>query len=86
MVEQTWLLDEVTPPDLTAIEQTEEDISFDTRGSAEVQAQPANLAVRLQDIIIWDTKKWFGDADVRLDALVVHGPTGENQQQSFYMP
>ena len=88
MNQQQWLIDEVLPPDAVAIEQMDREISSNQRGVRELVSQPQaiNLAVRLQDIMIWDTKKWFGEAQMRLDALVVHGYATENQPPSIYMP
>ncbi|MBD2414785.1 hypothetical protein FACHB389_31690 [Nostoc calcicola FACHB-389] len=88
MIEQRWLIDEATPPDAAAIEQIERELGYNQRGGREsaVQPQAVNLAVRLQDIMIWDTKKWFGDADIRLDALVVHGYATKVEPANFYMP
>lgn len=88
MNQQQWLIDEAMPPDTVAIEQMEREISSNQRGSRELasQLQAVNLAVRLQDIMIWDTKKWFGDAEMRLDALVVHGHATAGDAASFYMP
>lgn len=31
------------------------------------------LAVRINDVVVHETHKWFGSSDIRLDALVVHG-------------
>lgn len=88
MIEQKWLIDKATPPDNEAIEQMEREIRSNQRGGRESVSLPQtiNLAIRLQDIMIWDTKKWFGDADIRLDALVVHGHSTAGEAASFYMP
>lgn len=90
MAQQEWLIDEAIPPDAVAIEQIQREMSFyqQTRGSRESSSQPQaiNLAVRLQDIMVWDTKKWFGDAQMRLDALVVHGNATAGEASSIYMP
>jgi hypothetical protein len=88
MTQQLWLIDEGVPPDAVAIEQIEHELSPNKRSWLESASQPRalNLAVRLQDIMIWDTKKWFGEAEMRLDALVVHGYATEGEPASFYMP
>jgi hypothetical protein len=85
---QQWLIDEAMPPDAVAIEQIECETSHNQRGGREsaIQPQVVNLAIRLQDIMIWDTKKWFGDAEMRLDALVVHGHATAGEPGSIYMP
>ena len=60
MNQQVWLLDEATPPDAAAIQQMERELSPEqqVRG-LELARQPeaVSLAIRLQDIMIWDTKK-----------------------------
>lgn len=88
MTQQEWLLDQVTLPDAEAIDQIEREFSSNQRGSRESinQPQAVTLAVRLQDMMIWDTKKWFGDAEMRLDALVVHGNPTKSEPASVYMP
>ncbi|WP_375515268.1 hypothetical protein [uncultured Nostoc sp.] len=88
MTQQEWLIDEAIPPDSMAIEQIERELNSNQRGGRESFSQPQaeNLAVRLQDIMIWDTKKWFGDADIRLDALVVHGNATQGDSTSAYVP
>ncbi|MEO1429881.1 MAG: hypothetical protein AAFV71_12605 [Cyanobacteria bacterium J06633_8] len=89
MTEQQWLIDETAFPESSYLKEIEEEFNQgNTRSSREstTQPQPVNLAVRLQDIMIWDTKKWFGDAQMRLDALVVHGKANDSDSSSFYMP
>lgn len=88
MTQQLWLIDEGMPPDAVAIDQMEHELSPKKGSVLETASQPRalNLAVRLQDIMIWDTKKWFGEAEMRLDALVVHGYATEGEPASFYMP
>jgi len=88
MTQQEWLIDEAVTPNAVAIEQMERELNSNQRGSRESFSQPqaVTLAIRLQDIMIWDTKKWFGDADIRLDALVVHGNITEGDSTSAYVP
>lgn len=88
MTQQQWLIDEAVPPDTVIIEQIERELNSNQRGGRESFSQPQaiTLAVRLQDIMIWDTKKWFGDADIRLDALVVHGNATQGDSTSAYVP
>jgi hypothetical protein len=81
MIQQEWLIDETV-----ALDTKEPPVS---RGASRESAsipEPINLAIRLQDIFIWDTKKWFGDAEMRLDALVVHGNATPGEQTSIYTP
>jgi hypothetical protein len=42
------------------------------------------LALRLNDVLVHDTKKWFGGADIRLDAVVVNGAPADGEK--FYQP
>jgi hypothetical protein len=58
------------PIDEPAEAQLAEALAWPNVGPA--RAAP-NLAVRLQDVVIHDAGKWFGGAEIRLDALVVHG-------------
>ena len=46
----------------------------------------ANLAIRLNQVVIHNTKKWFGDADIRLDVLVIHGADGGASNGDFFKP
>lgn len=48
----------------------------------------ANLALRLNDLVVHDTRKWFGGADIRLDTIVVHGPPSDDGEAEpyFYQP
>jgi len=76
-----WLIDESEPPD----EGTLSD-AVDRASTFRGRRRPA-LAVRLNDVVIHDTRKWFGGADIRLDAIVVRGlaePDGASD--GFYQP
>ena len=85
MVRELWLIDESLRPN--DIEQEAEfEIKSSTRGGRESLEEQPKLAVKIQDLMIWDTKKWFGGADIRLDALVVHGNAVEGNPQSIYSP
>ncbi|MCI0441471.1 MAG: hypothetical protein L0177_20400 [Chloroflexi bacterium] len=87
MAEEQWLIEEVKPLDEEAVARIARglpprDVEGDWRGAL----YTPTLAVYLQDIIVHDTRKWFGEADIRLDALVVSGYGQEVNPQSFYMP
>jgi hypothetical protein len=41
-------------------------------GAVRRKARP-RLAVRLLEVVVHDNQRWFGEASVRLDVLVVHG-------------
>ncbi|MFV2070007.1 MAG: hypothetical protein ACC645_23825, partial [Pirellulales bacterium] len=44
---------------------------FSGDGGAETEAEP--LALRLTDLVVHDNRKWWGEAEIRVDAVVVHG-------------
>ena len=47
-----------------------------------------NIAIFIKQLTVRETGKWFGDANLRLDALIVHGGKGEElyQPQTFRFP
>ena len=82
-----WLIDETRPLTDTQIDQLDRELADSQPGTRGV-AGPDNptLAVSLHDVVIHDTRKWFGEADIRLDALVVSGYGKNDDPTSFYMP
>jgi hypothetical protein len=90
MTENVWLIEEGVLPDKRTLQEIERGMvvsPYSILGKKwRVAQEVPNLAVLLQDITIWDNKKWFGEADIRLDALVVHGNVVEGEPQSFYHP
>ena len=76
--ETKWLINETLP---VSKEELEKIGDYDRGAKKSYQ-----LAVTLKDIIIHDNKKWFGEADIRLDALVVTGYGQKDDPLSFYMP
>ncbi len=75
-MDKGWLLDESSPlTNAEALEATQRTLGFDRA------TEPA-INVALYDITILDTRKWFGKADVRLDALVV--TPGQHEDQLFH--
>jgi len=80
-----WLLDETRPPTketLDFMDRQLADAGLESRGMANM----SRLAVCIHDIIIHDNGKWFGEADIRIDALVVTGTGQMHAPESFYMP
>jgi hypothetical protein len=70
----TWLVDESKPLDDAAKASIQAALRFagrETRGPR----GGAALAVRLNDVVIHDVKKWFGGADIRIDVMAVTGPS-----------
>lgn len=89
MIQRTWLIDESASRDASITDRVEQEINLQptTRGGREsLEEELPNLAIRIQDLMIWDTKKLFGAANIRVDALVVHGNIGNGGSQSIYMP
>lgn len=85
MDEIRWLVDErtaVEPADEEEFTRAEGGPAYLTRGR---RKEPPVLALTLHDLVIHDVKKWFGAADLRLDALVVHGP-GTEADPRCYQP
>jgi hypothetical protein len=56
-----------------------------TRGTGSGRQIPT-LAVTIHDVVIHDNRKWFGGADLRIDALVITGYGQKEDPHSFYMP
>ena len=81
-----WLIDETVEIDASL----EREIQRGLPGVEETVQRGAGavppLAVMLHDVVVHDVKKWFGEADVRLDALVVHGYGQKDEPESFYAP
>jgi hypothetical protein len=77
-----WLLDETQTPDDATLKVESDVLQGGTRSD-----EKAALAIRLNEIIIHDTKKWFGGANIRLDAIVVRGlAAGDEAATPFYQP
>ena len=86
MSESPWLIDEAIPLDQASTEALESVLgSRSMRGGLAVLDAPT-LAVSLRELMIHDNRKWFGEAEVRLDALVVHGHGAVGEPESFYTP
>lgn len=83
MEEQSWLIEERTELNARTLMGLERSLSV-TRGGPAKAAATGELAVRLTSLVILDNKKWFGEADVRLDALVSCVPA--TTQGELYHP
>ena len=75
----SWLIDETRPPDPETLQES-------ARKMTTVRGPRAALAVRINDVVIHDTRKWFGGANIRLDAIVVHGGIEPSGANGFYTP
>ena len=78
-----WLLDHILKVDDGALDSIAKSSQPDA--TARGSRPGASLAVRLNDVVIHDARKWFGlGADIRLDAFVVTGP--QRQATARYHP
>ena len=74
---ENWLIDETRIIDVKALEK---EITHGIAMRSSKRTPPA-LAIRINDLIIHDTKKWFGLAsNIRVDTLVVHGSGTEDEK------
>ena len=79
----TWLLDESRPLDDAAQASIATSLKFANRATRGARSSLA-LAVRINDVVVHDTKKWFGGADIRIDVIAVTGAGTESSR--FYQP
>ena len=85
MSESPWLIDEAVPLDQASTEALDDELGGRATRRLAVLDAPT-LAVSLRELMIHDNRKWFGEAAVRLDALVVHGHGAVGEPDSFYTP
>jgi hypothetical protein len=82
-----WLLDESRVPTRGEAEQLTQ---LASQPSTAFRGPRAALAVRLNDVVIHNNRKWFGGANIRLDAIAVHGPqtkgSAATEHETFYQP
>ncbi|MBI3972120.1 MAG: hypothetical protein HY332_12585 [Chloroflexi bacterium] len=81
-----WMIEELAPLDAVAIEELTRELPSGRPGTFRGAEEAPSLALRIKELVVHDTKKWFGAADIRLDALIVHGHGKPDQPASFYMP
>jgi hypothetical protein len=84
MIDSPWLIEQVVPLDPASTELV--DSKLGNRSTRKLVLDPPTLAVSLRELTIHDNRKWFGEADVRLDALVVNGHGAVGESDSFYTP
>jgi hypothetical protein len=85
MSDSPWLFERVVPLDAADTVDLERELgSHPTRGLKVLDVP--TLAATLRELTIHDNRKWFGEADLRLDALVVHGHGAVGEPDSFYTP
>jgi hypothetical protein len=81
-----WLIDQrtaLTDSQLDLLERELADSGPDPRSPSRGTAM---LAVLIHDVVIHNNRKWFGEADVRLDALVITGQGAADDETSSYVP
>jgi hypothetical protein len=79
-----WLLERQVSFDSAVESEFGRDFRNVRGGIRHLTAPP--LAVSVNDLVIYDNRKWFGGADLRFDALVVQGHGSTKDPGSFYMP
>jgi hypothetical protein len=78
-----WAIDEAEPRTPTPVVLLEEV----RRGAVRREPSSPRLALRLLEVVVHHNRKLFGEAPVRIDALVVHGGGAErNSLVDFYAP
>lgn len=79
-----WLKDDAMPVDAAA--RAALAVRLEAPGTVMRGRGSANLAIRLNHVVIHNTKKWFGDAEIRLDVLVIHGSSPGAPDGDFFKP
>jgi hypothetical protein len=74
-----WLIDKTRVITDEALEELDRELVGFAPGTRSAHEVPTLATIH-------DNKKWFGEADIRLDALVVTGYGQNEDPQSFYMP
>jgi hypothetical protein len=80
-----WLIDAV-PDDLESAVLDDQAFGALTQVRGAEAAPEAALAVTMNDIVIHETHKLFGGADIRLDVLAVHGNVTDGHSGSWFTP
>ena len=81
-----WLIDARTPMNDAQAELLDRELADSGPGTRGGDGEATTLAVSIHDVVIHDNRKWFGEADVRLDALVITGHGRQDAPASFYRP
>jgi hypothetical protein len=83
-----WLIDNVSVPNASS--HSGSDLLFATGVGTEARRaakkQPRAFAIRLNELIVRNNRAWFGEDDIRLDALVIHGNGSQSAASDFYQP
>lgn len=86
MLSTEWLIDRFRPPTDADVDDMDRALASAGIRSRGPRRSTRPLAVSLHDVIVHDTRKWFGEADIRLDILVITGFGNPEDPHSFYMP
>lgn len=78
-----WLLDETTVLDEPAHKSISASLDR-MQGASRGSSHGISLALRMNDVFIHNVKKWFGSANIRIDAIVVNGTPPDSED--FYQP
>lgn len=81
-----WLIDERAPITAAQIDQMDRELAVPESGTRGAGGAAPTVAVTIHDVVIHKNHKWFGEADVRVDALVITGHGQSDSPSSFYMP
>lgn len=82
MTQPEWLIDETRP--LNAQDRSR--LDDELRSHRGARRPTPTLALTLHDVVIHDTRKWFGGADIRLDMLVTTGRSIGKNHPNFFVP
>ena len=82
-----WLIDDAKPISAETKREIAEGLKATLRSQrGEKRGSGAALAIRLKNMVVHDTRKWFGGADIRVDTLVIHGPNPNVDAKTYYQP
>ena len=81
----SWLIDDMQVLGVNQLDELDRELAVAGTCSRGGQSLPT-LAVTLHDLVIHDNKKWFGEADIRVDVLIVTGQPQGDGQNNYYMP
>jgi hypothetical protein len=81
-----WLIDEGHPLHELSNETLGQEARASLRSGQLRGGRKRHVAIRLHDVVIHNNRKWFGEANIRLDALVIHGNREIGRPDSFYSP
>jgi hypothetical protein len=81
-----WLVDRFRPLTDQDVDEIDRELASGGAHSRKQRGSPRDLAVTLHDVTVHDTRKWFGEANIRLDAFVITGFGNPKDPSTFYAP